>query len=409
LSVAAATGCVTALAPSFLWLVVARGLQGVGFGLAMPQVLATIHSALGPDRRVRALMGFSAVTGVGTTAGVVIGGLLVSAGGPVGWRIGFGVVAAITVAALLGARFVPSTSGEDRRRVDLLGAVLIGIALVALVGGLSVGPALHWWPMPALLLAVAVVFGAAFFLAQSLRDASVRVAALLPPPVLKVTGLRYGMLLALTFFAGYGAFMYDYSTLTQGVFGQPAWLSGLGLLCFSLAFFAGSLAAPRVAARWGAHSLSRAGWLQLAALVLVVAGCVLGLTAVPWLVAVQIPLVLLGFVQALQFGPLVSTIMDHVPAPLAGLTGGLLSSVQQAALALGVAVIGGAYTSMSAHIDPVLGFIAALGLQALATVAFIVLAVRLRRLGSAAGPDHAGRTEMEPDVAATGNGQDLRR
>jgi MFS family permease len=66
-----------ALAPSALWLVAARALQGVGGAILAPSTLALLTANFPEGRgRTRAVAYYGAVAGVGASLGLVLGGVL---------------------------------------------------------------------------------------------------------------------------------------------------------------------------------------------------------------------------------------------------------------------------------------------------------------------------------------------
>src|SRR6266545_218047 len=110
------------LAPSLAFLVVSRGLQGLGAALTAPAGLSilTTTSADG-EQRNRALAVWGAVAGSGATAGVIAGGVLTS--GP-GWQWIFFINVPIGPGlAALALHFVARGRRDTRRgRFDVAGA-----------------------------------------------------------------------------------------------------------------------------------------------------------------------------------------------------------------------------------------------------------------------------------------------
>ncbi|WP_372346662.1 MFS transporter [Streptomyces sp. KL116D] len=70
----AATSGLCGLAPTAAWLVIARVLQGFAAAVMIPQVLATISTALPAGRRGWAMGWYGAATGTGSIAGQILGG-----------------------------------------------------------------------------------------------------------------------------------------------------------------------------------------------------------------------------------------------------------------------------------------------------------------------------------------------
>src|SRR5699024_8495425 len=156
--------------------------------------------------------------------------------------------------------------------------------------------------------------------------------------VLRARPLAIGGVMAMVFFGGYGAWTFNYAVLTQSGRGEPAWLSGTVLVPFCVAFLLASLQYHRITARLGGPGTMLVGAL-LQGIGLVGVGLVSVVSDAGWEWWFQVPAVVLGVGQALQFGPLVSTVMAEVPERVGGLTGGLISTMQQTGIAAGVATI----------------------------------------------------------------------
>lgn len=92
----------------------------------------------------------------------------------------------------------------------------------------------------------------------------------------------------------------------------------------------------------------------------------------------QLPLIPLGAAQGAIFAPLISAVMHAVPHRMAGLTGGLISTAQQTALALGVALVGTAYVALACNLGWAVAFAVTLVGQAMLSVAILVSARALR-------------------------------
>ncbi|MEY9949068.1 MFS transporter [Kitasatospora sp. GAS1066B] len=135
-------GSVLAALPlGFGWLVVGRGLQGIGLGLT-PLAIATARDSLPADRSrsAVALLSITAVAGVGL--GYPLTGLIAES---FGIHAGFWFGAVISgLALLLAALVLPPTTHRTARPLDALGAVLLGLALTGLLLVLSEGENWGW-------------------------------------------------------------------------------------------------------------------------------------------------------------------------------------------------------------------------------------------------------------------------
>ncbi|GAB3929190.1 hypothetical protein GCM10011575_26250 [Microlunatus endophyticus] len=139
----ASLGCGMAAGPAFL--ITARLVQGVGGALMSPTVLAIIGGLYaGPDRR-RALGIYGMVMGGAAICGQLIGGLLINADlfGS-GWRAIFLINLPLSVLALALLRIVPESRAAVRRPIDLLGLVLVGASLGAIMLALVQGREQGW-------------------------------------------------------------------------------------------------------------------------------------------------------------------------------------------------------------------------------------------------------------------------
>jgi EmrB/QacA subfamily drug resistance transporter len=139
-SLASLTG---GLAPSAIVLILARVVQGLGAAMASATGLSILVAAFAEGKeRNRALSMFSAATGSGFAAGMILGGLITAS---LGWRWVFDINVPIGVAVfLLSIKYISSTTGgqtdssENRHHhLDIFGAVLVTAGLMLLVYSLT--------------------------------------------------------------------------------------------------------------------------------------------------------------------------------------------------------------------------------------------------------------------------------
>jgi len=124
-----------ALAPSYPALLGCRFLQGIGAALILSCGAALATSAYGEDRRSRALGVYTMMFAAGLTLGPWIGGALVAAWD---WPAIFAFRVPIAAAALLLSFGLPTPPRPTAREpFDLLGAVLLAAALIAMLGAFN--------------------------------------------------------------------------------------------------------------------------------------------------------------------------------------------------------------------------------------------------------------------------------
>src|SRR5579864_3878558 len=132
---AASLAC--ALAASDTFLIIMRGVQGLGAAVVLPAALSIVMNMFSEGaERNKALGLWGAIGAAGATIGVIAGGLLTKY---LGWEYIFFLNVPVGVAALLlTPRVVPeSRLAGARRRFDALGAVSVTGALLVLVYAIS--------------------------------------------------------------------------------------------------------------------------------------------------------------------------------------------------------------------------------------------------------------------------------
>jgi MFS family permease len=341
------TSLACGLAPTATFLVIGRVAQGASAAMMVPQVLATIQAATTGEHRTRALARYGAAGGIAAVLGQVLGGLLVSANiDGLGWRPIFLVNVPIGLAGLiLAKRFVPDTRHGAPARIDGPGTLLLGVTLLAILVPLTEGRSLGWPAWTIALLILAPLAGAAFATVERRAERAGR-SPLVPPSLLRHPSMRRGLVLALPFFAGFGAFMFCYALLVQEGLHASALTAGLGLVPMAATFLLASLSTSRLLARFGAKVLFAGGLLQAAGLV------ILGLTVYlgwPQLSVADLGpgLAVAGLGQGLVMSPLFGIVLSEVPAAVAGAGSGVLTTTQQSALALGVATLGSLFLALA--------------------------------------------------------------
>ena len=135
-------GCVgAALAPNIWFLIAFRMVQGTG-GAVFPLSFAIIKDEF-PEEKVGVAVGtVSAVFAIGGGLGLVLSGIIID---HLSWRWLF-VIGAIGVgiAAVLVHRFVPESPVKTESSLDIPGATLLSIGLVALLLGMTEGDSWGW-------------------------------------------------------------------------------------------------------------------------------------------------------------------------------------------------------------------------------------------------------------------------
>jgi MFS family permease len=135
------------LAPETGWLIAARVVQGAAAALMVPQVLSGIQLNFEGGARATAIGYYSLALSGGAVLGQLLGGVLVSADlfGSA-WRPIFLINVPLGVALLAAAvRYLPVDGRTKRgRQLDLLGVVVLSLALLLAVVPLVFGREAGW-------------------------------------------------------------------------------------------------------------------------------------------------------------------------------------------------------------------------------------------------------------------------
>jgi MFS family permease len=144
-------GVLAALPLGLAWLILGRALQGVGLGLT-PLAIATAREALAGERSRSTIAALSITVVAGVGLGYPLAGLVAELGGV---HAAFWAGAGVSFAALLAsAAVLPPASAAPRRRLDVVGALLLGVGITGVLLALGEGEA--WgWASPALWTLVA--------------------------------------------------------------------------------------------------------------------------------------------------------------------------------------------------------------------------------------------------------------
>ena len=264
-------GALAALPFGLGWVIAGRGLQGVGLGLT-PLAIAAAREILTGPRRAGTIAALSITVVAGVGLGYPVAGLIAELGGV---HAAFWAGAGISLLALLAAAAVlPPATARAPRPLDVVGAVLLGAGLSALL--LALGEGAEWgWTSPAVLAVVAGGFVAlAAFPAWEARSGSplvdlhlARGPALSTHLAALLVGLANYLLIAAV------PILAQAPASPGAGFGQSIVVAGLILLPFSAASVVSGRLARLLAERAGPRAV-----LPVAALVQGCAFVLFGLT-----------------------------------------------------------------------------------------------------------------------------------
>lgn len=336
------------MANSIGGLLAARTLQGAGAALIVPQILTTLHVTLKGSAHARAISLYGGIGGIAFIVGQMGGGWLVSADiAGLGWRNAFFINVPICLLVLaFSRRYVPETRREAHSAIDWQGTFSLALILCCLLFPMALGPELHWpWTLQLLLVAILPLL--AWMRTSALRKQQRGEQPLLPPRLLKLTSIRFGMAIALLFFSAWSGFMFCMALTMQAGLGMAPWQSGNSFIALGVAYFVSALYAPRLIARFSMARILLIGLaVQIAGLLLLMA--TFGHFGAQTSSLAMVPsTALIGYGQALIVNSFYRIGMRDISASDAGAGSAILSTLQQATLGLGPAILGSLFLTLA--------------------------------------------------------------
>ncbi|MCB1494302.1 MAG: MFS transporter [Bauldia sp.] len=349
------------------WLIVARGIQGVGAAIIFPSSLAMITIIFPESRRGLALGVYGAIGTTFLALGPFVGGLLTDLAS---WRWIFWINPPIVLAVALVVlvKWNIDHAAPVRQRFDRAGFLALVLGLSALVFGIMQGP--DWgWPSPAILGAlVAGVLLLVGFVAIELkrRSAALIEVALFRNPTFSACNLVI--------------FLAQYSKMAVFVFGALYLQDALKLSALEAGLALLPTVAPQiVTAPLAGRITDRDGerWPSIAGVATILAGLVwIGLAVSADNYAILFPgLLLWGLSMAFLFLPPQRAVMSSVPPGQQGQAGGIAMSAQLLGAAIGMAISSTLYNTTGSYA------VVFLSNAALAAVVLVVALLAIERTG----------------------------
>lgn len=365
-------GCLmAALAPNIGWMIAARIVQGAGGGV-LPLSFGIIRDEFGAKMN-QALSVLASLTAVGFGAGIVIAGPIVDGLG-YHWLFLIPMIATL-LAAALAFLVVPDSPVTTPARLPVLPAILLSIALVGLLMGLSDGNE-HGWTSPRVL--------ALFAVAAAGTWAWIRTELRVPVPMIDMVLMRrrgvwtanvVAGAMGFATFASFGFVPQLLQTPEETGYGFGATISESGLLLVpsAIASFLVGFTTARLIAWIGARVVIATG--------MVVAGLTFFGIAFfhdhTW--QLYLATTAQGIGTGLVFSSLAGVVIASVPAEQTGVATGMNANIRSIGGSLGTAVMAGIVT---AHVGPtgyplergyVVGFSVMGAVMALAAVAAVLM------------------------------------
>ncbi|MFD4183970.1 MFS transporter [Rhodococcus sp. NPDC058514] len=330
LAVFAIASLVGGLVDNGTLLIATRFVKGLAAAFTAPTAMSILTTTFkeGPARN-RALSIFSVFGASGYSSGLILGGLLTSAG----WRWTFLMPVPFAVAALVAAAvLIPKDRPADTGGHDLAGAVTLVAGMLLTVYTVVSAPARGWTdPLTLGSFALAAVLLASFFLVER------RVAhPLVRLGILKVGTIVRANLSIMALFGSYLSFQFMVTIFLQSVLGWSPLKMALALLPTGLIVAVGSPFVGRLIDRFGTPRMI------IAALTSLSLGYLwflfVGSDQPTYVVAILPSTVLLGLGFALGFTSIMAQATSGVDDSEQGLASGLVQTSAQVGGALVLAL-----------------------------------------------------------------------
>jgi EmrB/QacA subfamily drug resistance transporter len=311
-------------------LILLRGVMGLGAALVMPATLSTITSTFPSAERTQAVGMWAGVAGASAVLGLLTSGVLLEFWS---WRSVFGLNVVLAIVAIAGTlRYVPESADSDAPRLDISGAAIAVVGLVALVYSVIEAPDRGWLSMRTLggIGAGLAVLGA--FVGWELRQAH----PMLNPRIFLRPRLAAGtMSIFVQFFAFFG-FIFIVLQFLQIVRGDSPLVAAVGILPLAGALMPAARIAPNLAARIGARAVCVTGLGLIAGALVLLAQ----LTATSPYLLIAAGLIILGAGMGAAMTPATSAITAALPDSQQGVASAMNDLSRELGGAVGIAVIG---------------------------------------------------------------------
>jgi EmrB/QacA subfamily drug resistance transporter len=320
----------TATSPSQL--IATRALMGVGGAFIMPSTLSLITNVFPPEERGRAISYWAAIAGVGVALGPVSGGVLLE---HFYWGSIFLVNIPIVATALIaGAFLLPKSRDPEKPKLDLVGASLSIVGLLALVYAIIQGPT-EGWTDPKIVGSfafAAIVLGAFAWWELHSTHPMLRLQVFENP---RFSAASLGI--TLIFFAMFGT-LFLLTQYLQSIMGFSALEAGLALLPWAGIMLVVAPLSARLAERFGTKLVVGTG-LSFATVALLLFAT-LPATNISYVQDVLPRMVIIAIGMGLVMAPATESIMGSLPRAKAGVGSAMNDTTRQVGGTLGVAVVG---------------------------------------------------------------------
>jgi EmrB/QacA subfamily drug resistance transporter len=352
---------ICAASPSITFLILARVLQGVGGALLTPASLAIIEATFRREDRARAIGAWSALTGVSTAIGPLVGGYLISA---VSWRAIFFLNLPLGVFVVLaGRRHVPETRDPHATgKLDFRGSMLAALGLAGVTFALIEAPTDAGAGLVATAAAIGVIAMIAFVRTER-REAT----PMLPLDIFRSRQFTAANLVTFVVYGALGGVFFLFVVFLQTSLGYTPIEAGAASLPITALMLTLSARSGALASRIGPRRQLSIGPLIIALAMVMMSMINPGDS---YLGAVFPAMVVFGLGLACTVAPITATAMASASSRHSGIASGVNNAVSRTAQLMAVAALPlAAGISGTDYADPV-GLVSGFHMAMLITAVF---------------------------------------
>jgi EmrB/QacA subfamily drug resistance transporter len=351
---------------------IARFLQGGSASFMVPQTISYIQLLFTDAKdRAKAIGAFGLTLGLASMCGQFLGGFFTYYHFVIpGWRLIFFINVPVGLLAVIAAALqLKETQRHAGAKFDISGAIILTLCLFCLIIPIIQGRELNWplWCQAALALSLLLLM---IFISDQKKKLQAGKIPLINLELFRIKDMSLGLLCVLCCYLVYNSYLLISTLVLQLGYHFNSLLTGYIFVMFGVGFSFSAFFAMRLVSRSGKVVV------QVGSLVMIIS-----ISLQIWLFSRPVIQPQIAFALILLHGlscgcvmpPLLNITVRSVPPRFAGAASGLYATVQQAAGALGVSIIGGLFFNHSSDYHNAFRYAAGAELFLLVTLFILLL------------------------------------
>jgi len=299
-----------------------RAVQGIGSSILAPSTLALLMDNYSGNMRTKAIGYYGATAGLGSSFGLVIGGIIASYWS---WRVGFFLNFPIGIIMLLLSIKYLRSEKTYAKKIDIIGTILsvVGVsALVYSIDGTS-------YRITSLIVAIA---GLVLFVLYENRTSE----PIMPLELFKDKERSFAYIARFLFMGFALSYFFLTPLAMQRVYGFSPLQSALGFLPETIPQFFMAAVETRLSTK-----VSNSKLLMIGMIFTVVGTAATAIIKIQsgYLLAIALPMILVGIGQAFSLSPLTVAGVANTTPKMTGSASGIVNTVHQIGGSVGLSIV----------------------------------------------------------------------